>query len=155
MRHAQRRPAKSLSLRKDGAMRDLRPKLRQRIRTIATRQTALVEAYAAETEALDRRFRETREAILAERIAVEDLLRIENRRYGAPNPPPNRIALADFLALVLRNRQTATKSDLELAAARSGYLDQGSGKRRIHMTLLNLVRNGRARTDGNGRFCAA
>ena len=136
-------------------MRDLRPRLRQRIKTIAARRTALVEDHAAQVSALDRGFREAREAILAERVVVEDMLRIENRRFGAPNPPPGRIALADFLALVLCNRQTATKADLELAAARFGYLDTGSGKRRIHMTLLNLVRNGRARTDGNGRFCAA
>ena len=137
-------------------MHDLRPTLREQVATLGARRAALAEAHAAETRALDRKFRAAREAILTERMVIEDVLRTEERRFGGPDAPPrpSRIPLADFLVLVLRTRQPATKADLHLAAARSGYVRDGSGKRRIHMTLLNLVRHGRVREGQNGRWHA-
>ncbi|MGH6852121.1 MAG: hypothetical protein ACREDJ_02770, partial [Methylocella sp.] len=141
-------------------MRDIRNDLRERLTSVLGRMADAQAEYDHDRNELERRFNDQFVAFCNERSSLETLLEIESRRQGEEPEVRQRLTvaafrlpLADFLIYQLKERGPSSKDDLRAGAENHKYFpDGGSSGRRVHATLMNLVRSGRVREQPDGLY---
>jgi hypothetical protein len=116
-------------------LKDIRPDLKERLRTAVSERDQM------------RPILETLEQTIT---LLEQMIEQENRRYHvAPTSPES--SLADFIVQKMQ-AGLRTKDGLRSVAEEAGYNVDG---RSIHLTLVNLIKSGRAVEIGGGEFAAS
>jgi hypothetical protein len=137
----------------DEHVRDIRNDLRERLSALSGRYADQMHEYEAQREALDSHHRRVIEAVERERLAVQQLLEIEERREGSPTleiePLRRRVALADFLIAKICAHGPIDKDALRSEAIAAGYENDG---RTFHATLMNVEKHAKVRKTPDGRY---
>jgi len=139
-------------------MRDILEDLSERLRSVAARYADEIADYSEARNALEAKHKETIAALNAEQHALEQLIRLESARSGQAAPaalPPARpkLALLDFLLTKAHADGPLTKEELRRHAELAGYFgDEGTGGRKLHATLMNLVSARRLHRLPDGRY---
>jgi len=122
-------------------MRDIRHDIRERLTEIEERRSRLqTELSAAEDES----------HLLMRLLDIEDE-RFPANAAQAPSQPEQ--TAGDFVIDQLRKRGSMTKDEVRDAMERAGYFAGGEAPgRSAHLTLVNLERSGRLRSDDSGRY---
>jgi hypothetical protein len=139
------------------SMRDIRQDLRERLAGITARYYEELYEYDLKREALEERRRTIIEALDQERVAVEQLLKVEEERHGAsPSEVEARktarlIPLATFIETKVHAHGPMDKDQLRAEAHLAGYFLDGNG-RSFHATLMNIAKSGRVVQLSDGRY---
>jgi hypothetical protein len=138
-------------------MRDIRQDLRERLAGISARYFEEMYNYDQKREALEEGHRTTIEGLDQERVAVEQLLKIEEERHGAsPSEAEVRktarlLPLAAFIETKVHAHGPMDKDQLRAEANLAGYFVEGNG-RTFHTTLMNITKCGRVVQLPDGRY---
>ncbi len=133
--------------------------LTERYIAAKARVSAVKAEYDAQRSALEAKFNKAFVEVKEELVALETLLRLEERKSGqeqtADSSAP-RLPLAEFFLTALHAHGALSKDDLRDQAERAGYFADGEGSgRTVHVTLLNLCRTGRAKEIEPGIYMHA
>jgi hypothetical protein len=138
-------------------MRDIRQDLRERLAGISARYYEEMYEYDQKREALEEGHRKTIEGLDEERVAVEQLLKIEEERQGISasevesRKTARLLPLAAFLETKVHAHGPMDKDQLRAEANLAGYFVQGNG-RTFHTTLMNITKCGRVVQLPDGRY---
>jgi hypothetical protein len=147
----------ALSRSGDDSMRDIRHDLRERLASIGGRYADELSQYDEKREALEREHRTAIVGLERERIAVEQLLAIEEERHGIPadaveaGKTARLVPLAEFLITKVYTHGPMEKDQLREEANLAGYFAEGNG-RKFHTTLMNITKCGRLVHRPDGRY---
>lgn len=141
-------------------MRDIREDLRDRLAAIQAAYNEAVGEYDRELVALQSRFRQQVDALESERVAVLQLLKIEEERPGAANDQAGvsnvrqpAFPMAEFIITKLHAHGPMTKEEIRAQVGLAGYLDGEASGRTFHLTLMNISSgNGRVSRSPDGRY---
>jgi hypothetical protein len=139
------------------SMRDIRYDLRERLASISGRYADELSKYDEKREALERLHRETIAALERERMAIEQLLAIEEERQGIPptsaeaRKTARLVPLADFLITKVYTHGPIEKDQLREEVNLAGYFAEGNG-RTFHTTLMNVTKCRRLIRLPDGRY---
>jgi hypothetical protein len=139
------------------SMRDIRHDLRERLAALNGRYVDEMVQYDQKREALEEGHRTAITTLERERLAVEQLLAIEEERQGiAPAAAEARktarlVPLADFLIAKAYTHGPIDKDQLREEANLAGYFAEGNG-RTFHATLMNVTKCGRLVHRPDGRY---
>ena len=138
-------------------MRDIRHDLRERLASISGRYADEMTQYQEKREALDNAHRDTMTALDREKVAVEQLLAVEEERQGIlpaaieARKTARLVALDDFLVTKVHAHGPLDKDQLRAEANLAGYFAEGNG-RTFHVTLMNVTKCGRLVHLPDGRY---
>jgi hypothetical protein len=139
------------------SMRDIRHDLRERLASIGGRYADELSQYDQRREALEQEHRATIVGLERERIAVEQLLAIEEERHGISadaveaRKTARLVPLAEFLITKVYTHGPMEKDQLREEANLAGYFAEGNG-RKFHTTLMNIAKYGRLIHFPDGRY---
>ena len=142
-----------MGINEDEYVRDIRNDLRERLASIGGRYADEMHDYEAQREALDAQHRRVVEALERERLAVQQLLEIEEVREGSATveiePLRRRVPLGDFLIAKICAHGPIDKELLKSEATAAGYEIDG---RAFHATLMNVEKHSRVRKTRDGQY---
>jgi hypothetical protein len=142
-----------MASKEDAYVRDIRNDLRERLLLLNGRYGDVMRDYDAQREALEAAHRATIEMIERERLAVRQLLEIEERREGSTSveiePIRRRVPLADFLIAKACAHGPVEREVLKSEAQAAGYEFDG---RTFHATLMNVEKHGKVIKREDGRY---
>jgi hypothetical protein len=139
------------------SMRDIRHDLRERLASISGRYADEMAQYQEKREALDNAHRDAMTALDREKVAVEQLLAVEEERQGIlpaaveARKTARLVSLDDFLVTKVHAEGPMDKDQLRAEANLAGYFAEGNG-RTFHVTLMNVKRCGRLVQLPDGRY---
>jgi len=113
-------------------MRDIRHDLRERLAGISARYLDEMYEYEQKREALEEGHRTTIDALDSERIAVDQLLKIEEARHGISSSEveirktARLVPLATFIETKLHAHGSMDKDQLRAEANLAGYFLDGN-----------------------------
>lgn len=111
--------------------------------------------YDSELQRLHARFNKAFADAKEEFLALETILRLEEKKNGVQSDEGStqRLPLAEFFLTALHANGPLSKDDLRDQAERVGYFADGDPSgRTVHVTLLNLCRAGRVVEVGSGIY---
>jgi hypothetical protein len=130
-------------------MRDIREDLRERLAAIQLAYNNATAEHDAEIVALQTRYRQKADALERERVAVLQLLRIEEERPEAtkdqsciPAIRQPAFPMAEFIITKLHAHGPMTKEEIRTQVDLAGYLDGEATGRTFHLTLMNISSGG-------------
>jgi hypothetical protein len=137
-------------------VRDIRDDLRERLATIQTAYNLATAEHDAAMIALQTGYRQKTEALERERLAVLELLKIEEARPEATETPAMRkpsLPMAEFIITKLHAHGPMTKEEIRAHVDLAGYLDGEATGRTFHLTLMNIsASSGRILRFADGRY---
>jgi hypothetical protein len=139
-----------LPFRRVFAVRDIREDLRERLAAIQSAYNKTVAEHDAEMVTLQTSFRHKADALERERIAVLQLLKIEeerpesekDERGGIPKVRQPTFPMAEFIITKLHAHGPMTKEEIRTQVDLAGYLDGEATGRTFHLTLMNISSGG-------------
>jgi len=138
-------------------MRDIRQDLRERLAVLNGRHLDQETQYQEARDALENAYRDAVAALVREKVAVQQLLAIEEERVRMPagtvdtRKTAHLISLADFLVTKVHAHGPMNKGQLRAEADLAGYFAAGNG-RTFHITLMNITKSGRVTVTQDGRY---
>jgi hypothetical protein len=139
-------------------LRDIRPDLKERLGLIGAQTQAEHVEYERDLKSLQDRHNSRLQELKADWDSINNLLISENKRHGGSADQPTESAgaaaptmpLDDYLVERVREHGVRSKADLKADAEAKGYAPRGEGGRKVHFTLLNILRARRlVQAEGN------
>lgn len=131
-------------------LRDIRPDLKERLTLIEEQGKAENVEYERDLKALQDGHKARIEQLAEEWRSVNSTLAAENKRLGvsAVQPPTESAVespaptkpLDDYLVERVRQHGSRSKADLKADTEAMGYAPPGEAGRKLHFTLINIVR---------------